>query len=46
MSVNIPQSVVDPFYRYQRPKISLTNQRLSQQVDNLEIIAKSIYLHH
>jgi len=42
--INIPKSVVDPFYRYQREEIKLSNQKLGICIDNLDIIAKSIYL--
>ena len=26
--INIPQTVSDPFYRYQRPKVSIEKQKL------------------
>lgn len=42
--INIPKSVIDPFYRYQRDEIKICNQKLGILIDNLDIIAKSIYL--
>ena len=42
--INIPQNVNDPFYRYQREKIKLSNQKLGFKIDNLELIGKAIYL--
>ena len=42
--INIPKDVEDPFYRYQREQIKISNQRLGIKIDNLEDISKAIYL--
>ena len=42
--INIPKHINDPFYRYQRDEIKISDQKLGIYIDNLDIIAKSIYL--
>ena len=42
--INIPKDVSDPFYRYQRETIKISNQKLGIKIDNIENIAKAIYL--
>ena len=42
--INIPQTVSDPFYRYQRPKVSIEKQKLGIRIPNIDTLGKSIYL--
>tara|TARA_B100000902_G_C27305829_1_gene915424 strand:+ start:1110 stop:1502 length:393 start_codon:yes stop_codon:yes gene_type:complete len=42
--INIPKSITDPFYRYRREEIKISNQKLGIYIDNLDEIANSIYI--
>ena len=42
--INIPKTIDDPFYRYQREEIKISSQKIGIRIDNLDIISKSIYL--
>jgi len=42
--LNIPQTVIDPFYRYQRQCVITEPQKLGVKISNLNTLAKAIYL--
>ena len=42
--MNIPKSISDPFYRYKREKVKLSEDKLGTKITNLNNISKSIYL--
>ena len=42
--MNIPKNILDPFYRYKRKKVKLTEDKLGTKISNLNNIAKSINL--
>lgn len=42
--INIPKDIIDPFYRYQRQEIKISNQKLGIKIDNLDSVSKAIYL--
>jgi len=46
MSVNIPKSADDLFYRYKRPKIAVTQIKQGIQITNIDDIAKALDRHY
>lgn len=42
--INIPKDIIDPFYRYQRPKIIIENLKLGIKISNVKEVAKAIEL--
>ena len=44
MKVNIPKTINDPFYRYQRDIIKIENVKLGIKIVNLDLICKQSYL--
>lgn len=42
--MNIPKYISDPFYRYKREKIKLSDDKLGTKINNLSNISKSINL--
>tara|TARA_X000000950_G_C13570611_1_gene519372 strand:- start:6 stop:401 length:396 start_codon:yes stop_codon:yes gene_type:complete len=42
--INIPKDVIDPFYRYKRQEIKISQQKLGIKIDNLDDVSRAIYL--
>lgn len=42
--MNIPKNISDPFYRYKREKVKLSEDKLGTKITNLNNISKSINL--
>jgi translation initiation factor 2 beta subunit (eIF-2beta)/eIF-5 len=42
--MNIPKYISDPFYRYKREKVKLSEDKLGTKINNLSNISKSINL--
>ncbi len=42
--MNIPKHISDPFYRYKREKVKLSDDKLGTKINNLSNISKSLNL--
>lgn len=42
--INIPKDIIDPFYRYQRPKVIIEKAKLGVRFLNINDVAKAIEL--
>lgn len=42
--INIPKTITDPFYRYQRQKVKIESLKMGNRITNLSLLSNSIYL--